>query len=190
MGVMRFLVPRRDWVAADAVDRAYMAGLDEIPGGLASHWTDHGLGRRTRRKRLGQLLDPLLCRRPRRTDALHGQPDGARAALPPASRAGPRNAEPPAQPDSPLGNRWGWQSPADVCKATGDGPRTFVVGGHAARRSDKQPPSRLRRPLQSRLEAIGLLVALYVEQALAARHQQAGKLSTLLGHQSGGLPAY
>ena len=43
MGVMRFLVPRRDRLPADAPDRAYMAGLDEIPWQSRAHWTDDGL---------------------------------------------------------------------------------------------------------------------------------------------------
>ena len=43
MGVMRFLVPRRDRLAADAGQRAYLAGIDEIPWLCHNHWTQHGL---------------------------------------------------------------------------------------------------------------------------------------------------
>ncbi len=43
MGVMRFLVPRRERLAADAVERAYLAGLDEIPWRTRTQWVDGGL---------------------------------------------------------------------------------------------------------------------------------------------------
>ncbi len=49
MGVMRFLVPRRDLMAPDAIERAYVAGLDEIPWQTRSHWSDGELAVERRR---------------------------------------------------------------------------------------------------------------------------------------------
>ena len=43
MGSMRFVVPRRDRFAADAVERAYFAGLDDVPWQSRTQWTDEGL---------------------------------------------------------------------------------------------------------------------------------------------------
>ena len=48
MGLMRFLVPRREHLAADAIDRAYCSGMDDIPWQTRVQWTDEGLAvRRT-----------------------------------------------------------------------------------------------------------------------------------------------
>ena len=43
MGAMRFLVPRRERMAADAVERATFSGMDEIPWHTRTQWTDQGL---------------------------------------------------------------------------------------------------------------------------------------------------
>lgn len=43
MGLMRFCVPDRCALPADAVDRAYFTGLDEIPWRSRTQWTDEGL---------------------------------------------------------------------------------------------------------------------------------------------------
>jgi hypothetical protein len=43
MGLMRFLVPRRQRLADDAVDRAYASGMDDIPWQSRTQWTDEGL---------------------------------------------------------------------------------------------------------------------------------------------------
>jgi hypothetical protein len=43
MGLMRFVVPDRQALPADAVERAYMTGLDEIPWQSRTEWTDNGL---------------------------------------------------------------------------------------------------------------------------------------------------
>ena len=48
MGLMRFLVPRRERLAADAIDRAYCSGMDDIPWQSRTQWTEDGLAvRRT-----------------------------------------------------------------------------------------------------------------------------------------------
>ena len=39
MGLMRFLVPRREQLPVDAVERAYLTGLDEIPWQSRAQWT-------------------------------------------------------------------------------------------------------------------------------------------------------
>ncbi len=43
MGVMHFLVPRREHVGADAAERAYFAGIDEVPWLTRVQWNDRGL---------------------------------------------------------------------------------------------------------------------------------------------------
>jgi hypothetical protein len=43
MGVMHFLVPRRDRVGADAAQRAYFAGIDEVPWLSRIQWNEQGL---------------------------------------------------------------------------------------------------------------------------------------------------
>ena len=43
MGSMRFVVPRRDRLAPDAVERAYFAGLDDVPWQSRVQWTEEGL---------------------------------------------------------------------------------------------------------------------------------------------------
>ena len=43
MGLMRFLVPRRQRLADDAVQRAYASGMDDIPWQSRTQWTDDGL---------------------------------------------------------------------------------------------------------------------------------------------------
>ena len=58
MGVIKFLVPRRDWVAADAIERAYMAGLDEIPWQTRAEWTATGLNVRRAETDSGNFFIP------------------------------------------------------------------------------------------------------------------------------------
>ena len=43
MGLIRFLVPRRQRLADDAIQRAYAAGMDDIPWQSRTQWTDEGL---------------------------------------------------------------------------------------------------------------------------------------------------
>ncbi len=43
MGLLHFLVPRRDRVGANAAQRAYFAGMDEVPWTSRIRWNDHGL---------------------------------------------------------------------------------------------------------------------------------------------------
>jgi len=43
MGAIRFLVPRPEWFAVDATERAYIAGIDEIPWRSRIQRTDEGI---------------------------------------------------------------------------------------------------------------------------------------------------
>lgn len=43
MGLLHFLVPRRDRVGANAAQRAYFAGMDEVPWTSRIRWNEHGL---------------------------------------------------------------------------------------------------------------------------------------------------
>ena len=38
MGLIRFLVPERQWLADDVLQRIHMSGLDEIPWPSRAHW--------------------------------------------------------------------------------------------------------------------------------------------------------
>ena len=97
MGVLHFLVPRRDRVGANAAQRAYFAGMDEVPWTSRIRWNEHGLVLERDEFESGNFFVPVCRRRSRRTDALDRLPDGAGTPLSPARRAGPRNAQPPAQ---------------------------------------------------------------------------------------------
>ena len=62
MGVMRFLLPRRDRLPADVVERAYMAGLDEIP------WQARGpIGSMADWSSSGRKATPAICSFPTRS---------------------------------------------------------------------------------------------------------------------------
>ncbi len=43
MGVMQFLVPRRDRIGAEVTQRAYFSGMDEVPWLTRIQWSDQGL---------------------------------------------------------------------------------------------------------------------------------------------------
>jgi hypothetical protein len=79
------------------------------------------------------------------------------------------------------------------------GPEVVAVTGAArehlswaaTRQEDEQSVDRARAATRDALDAMGMLSSAFVEQALAARHHQAGKLSTLLGvNLSGFNPAH
>jgi len=58
MGLMRFLVPRRQRVSDDAVERAYFSGLDDVPWASRTQWTDDGLALRRAESDSGNLHIP------------------------------------------------------------------------------------------------------------------------------------
>lgn len=60
MGLMRFLVPDRSLLPADAVERAYFTGLDEIPWRSRTQWTDEGLSIRRVENDSGNFHVPYL----------------------------------------------------------------------------------------------------------------------------------
>lgn len=60
MGLMRFLVPDRSVLPADAVERAYFTGLDEIPWCSRTAWTDEGLSVRRAEHDSGNFHIPYL----------------------------------------------------------------------------------------------------------------------------------
>jgi hypothetical protein len=61
MGLMRFLVPDRSVLPADAVERAYFTGLDEIPWRSRTTWTDEGLAVRRAEDDSGNFHIPFLA---------------------------------------------------------------------------------------------------------------------------------
>ncbi len=60
MGLMRFRVPNRQALPADAVERAYFTGLDEIPWRSRTQWTDEGLTVRRSEDDSGNLHIPWI----------------------------------------------------------------------------------------------------------------------------------
>jgi hypothetical protein len=60
MGLMRFLVADRSCLAADAVERAYFTGLDEVPWRSRTQWTDEGIAIRRSASDSGNLHIPWL----------------------------------------------------------------------------------------------------------------------------------
>jgi GH35 family endo-1,4-beta-xylanase len=60
MGLMRFRVLDRQALPADAVDRAYFTGLDEIPWRSRTQWTDEGLSIRRAESDSGNFHIPWI----------------------------------------------------------------------------------------------------------------------------------
>ena len=88
MGLMRFVVPRPR-LAANALERAYFSGMDDLP------WQSRSLAGRpvarpAQRKRFGPVPRSLARRWLWRIDAGDRHADGARGPLSPGHRTGPR----------------------------------------------------------------------------------------------------
>ncbi len=179
MGVMHFLVPRRDRVGADAAQRAYFAGIDEVPWLARIHWNDEGLVVERAECDSGNFFVPYvvegrgelmlatasLMERPRpyhlHVELARGTLNRLRNQL--ASFTASGVPLPASLPD--LMRRAHEQLSAAV-----------------TRQDDSMEAARLSdAALGTTLDAVELLSASYAKSVVAARLRAAGKLTTLLG---------
>ena len=98
MGQMRFFAPRPECLSKDAVQRAYLCGMEIVPWLSRRYREGNELVVERDVDESGSLHIPLADRGPRRTDAVDRQPGGARAPLSAVRRVGPRHVEPVAEP--------------------------------------------------------------------------------------------
>ena len=185
MGAMRFLVPRREYLPADALERAYLAGIDEIPWPGRLRWNDDALVVEREQADSGNLFIPALI-------------DGHREVV--LSTASLMEREQPYHLDVELArgtlNRLrnyvaGWES---MGSAVRDDIRTAMTAAQthfslaATRQDDPMAAAEhAARATRSALDAMDLLADAYAIEALAARRQQQGKLSTLVGCNLGSI---
>ncbi len=185
MGAMRFLVPRRDHLPADALERAYLAGIDEVPWQSRIRWIDDVLVVERDQADSGNLFIPALV-------------DGHHEVV--LSTASLMEREQPYHLDVELArgtlNRLrnsvaGWES-MNVTVRDGIRPAMTAAQTHfslAATRQD-DPLAAAEQAVaatNSALEAMDLLAGAYATEALAARRQQQGKLTTLVGCNLGSI---
>lgn len=179
MGVMRFLVPRRERVASDALARAYFTGLDEIPWQSRTEWNGSELAVRRAESDSGNFHIPW-------TVPGHGEQMLATACL--MERDTPYHL--PVELARGTLNRVrnqlaAWQqlgllAPEQVLQR-------LAAANHAFSRAATQqqtPETAADDAEEALVAASDALVALstaYSEQALAARRKQGSKLTTLLG---------
>lgn len=179
MGLMRFLVPRRELLAADAVERAYLAGIDEIPWLANIHWTEDGLVVERDTSDSGNFYIPCPVEG-------RGELVLSTASLMERSRPYLLHVELARGTLNRLRNQMsGWDLsgltvPQNVREAAREALSHF--GQAVTRQND--PPAAVQASqasLLASLHAIDLLTVAFAEQVLVARHQQGGKFNTLLG---------
>ena len=179
MGVMRFLVPRRDSLAPDAVDRAYMAGLDEIPWQARFVWEENELAVERAENDSGNLYIPCPL------DG-HGKLVLCTASLMERERPYVLHVELARGTLNRLRNQIGvWESmgmqvPPQV--------RTMVheasehLSNAVTRQSDLAAAAEYAvKSLGTSLDAIATLAQSFTGQVLAARYQHGGKINALFG---------
>ncbi len=179
MGVMRFLVRHRTRVAADAAARAYFAGIDETPWQSRVLWNDEQLIVERAESDSGNFFVPYVVEGHgelmlatgslmERERPYHLQVELARGTLNrlrnQIAACESMGMQVPANLHAPLAAAHEHLSWATTCQHQGD---------EAAKRADLA--------LQAALDCVWLLSETYAAQGLAARHQQGGKLATLLG---------
>lgn len=179
MGLIRFLVPRRAGLPDDVLGRVYMAGVDEIPWQTRARWNESQLIIERSESDSGNLFVPLEV-------AGHGQLMLSTASLMERSRPYHLDVELARGTLNRLLNQVaGWESmgmsvPAAVRGAIAESRRFLALAATNQDHPD-QAAEHARGAIGVALDGVQWLSDAYVEQALAARHQQAGKLGTLLG---------
>jgi hypothetical protein len=188
MGVIKFLVPCRQHVAADAAARAYMAGIDEIPWQSRVAWNDSLLVVERAEFDSGNVFVPYMLQR-------HGELMLSTASL--MERAEPYHL----QVELARGtlNRvrnhlaaWeslGMQVPPVVSQPLA-AAREHLSWATTHKDKPEEAAARAELAIEAALDGADLLSEAYVAQAIAARRGPGGKLNTLLGANLGSaLPA-
>jgi hypothetical protein len=178
MGVMHFLVPLRDRLGADAAQRAYFAGIDEVPWLARIQWNDRGLSVERAEFESGNLFVPYrvdgrgelmlsTASLMERAAPYHLHVELARGTLNrlrnQIAAFGAAGAPLPSELNRPLHEAHELLSQAVTCQQ-------HEQAAHLADQS-----------IQAALAAIDLLSTSYVGHVLAARRGPTGKLGTLLG---------
>lgn len=179
MGLIRFFVPRRAGLPDDVLGRVYMAGVDEVPWQTRARWHEEQLIIERAESDSGNLFVPLVV-------PGHGELMLSTASLMERSRPYHLDVELARGTLNRLLNQVaGWESmgmsvPTEVRGGIAESRRLLAK---AATNQDHpvQAVESAREAIAATLSAMQLLSDAYVAQAMAARHQQAGKLGTLLG---------
>lgn len=179
MGVLRFLVPRRERLAKDAPDRAYFTGLDEIPWQSRTQLSEDGLIVRRAESDSGNFHIPWNV-------AGYGELMLSTASLMEREKPYLLQVELARgtihRTRSQLAQ---WQA-AGLALPAGAIAYLAVARGFFSRAATSQHTPDLAadhadRATAAALGAMGSLVMAYGEQAAAMRQRQGTKLTTLLG---------
>jgi hypothetical protein len=176
MGVMHFLVPRRDRVGADAAGRIYLAGIDEVPWLTRVRWTDQGLDVERLESDSGNLFVPYVV--PGRGELMLST-----ASL--MERSGPYHlhVELARGTLNRLRNQLAvlpGPVPADLAALVRKAHEKLSQA--VTLRDDPQAAAELAdRCLVTTLAAIDQLSAAIVAQSIGARRGVTGRLNTLMG---------
>jgi hypothetical protein len=179
MGVMKFLVPRRDHVADDAAERAYFAGIDEVPWQSRIRFDNEHLIVERDEFDSGNFFLPYAV------DG-HGELVLSTASLMERSQPYHLQVELARGTINRLRNQlaiWesmGMRAPAPLREKVAEAQHHFALA--ATRQDDAQEAAgRAEQALRAALDGVALLNEAYVAQAVASRHAQSGKLTTLWG---------
>jgi hypothetical protein len=184
MGVMKFLVPRREHVAPDAAARAYFAGIDEIPWQSRVTWNDHGLLVERAEFDSGNFFIPYTLPR-------HGELMLSTASLMERDEPYHLQVELARGTLNRLRNHlaaWesmGMPAPPGI-SATLTAAREHLSWATTRKGEPEAAAERAELAIEAALDGLALLSEAYVAQALAARRGPGGKLNTLLGVNVGG----
>ncbi|HEX3726445.1 MAG TPA: hypothetical protein VHV08_09390 [Pirellulales bacterium] len=179
-------MPRRQRLPADAAERAYMSGIDEIPWQCRIQWSDGGLVVEREQHDSGNFFIPVLI------DG-HGELMLSTASLMERPRPYQLDVELARGTLHRLRNQiavWegaGMAIPAEVIRLLAAAREHFSWA--ATRQTEpEQAADRAAAALSLTLSAMDRLSLSYTEQVLPVRHQQAGKLTTLIGCHLGSAP--
>ena len=186
MGLMRFLVPHRERLSAQAVDLSYVAGMEGIPWHTRTGWNDGEVVVARDVDESGNFYipwrvdghgEPVLC-----TSCLMERPEAYH--LPVELARGTLNR---------IRNQLAAWEPAGLVVPESVSSLVNRALGHFARAATLQADAEAAahaadEAIRVSLDAIELLIAEYVGQALTLRHQQSPKLQTVFGANLGNAP--
>ncbi len=179
MGVMQFVVPRREHLADDALERAYFAGMDEVPWMSRVSWNGPLLIVQRAEHDSGSLFIPYVVEG-------HGEVMLSTASLMERPQPYHLQVELARGTLNRLRNQLStWESAGVRRPGAMQAPLAAAHEhlSYAATRRDDPVEAARRAELSMRaaLDAMSLLSQSYCAQSLAVRHAQSGKLTTLLG---------
>ncbi len=182
MGQLRFLVPHQSRVSDEALGRAYLAGMESVPWLGRNRWVDLETAREFVLERDEEESGNLFI--PWQVEG-HGELTLGTASLMERERAYWLDLEVARGVINRLRNQvadWqadGLQLPAEF-SALVSAASAALVEAVIGQADDDSRLQHTTRAIQLGLDAGQWLARLYAEQALAARHQQAAQLPTML----------